>query len=85
MADCICLMSLDHNIAIPVDTHVFQIAKASYVPHLRHVKSVTERVYNEISSHFQSLYGPYAGWAHSVVASYTNACDAVAINLLLLG
>ena len=63
-------MSLDHHMAIPVDTHVFQIAKASYVPHLSHAKSVTERVYNEISSHFQTLFGPYAGWAHSV-------CNAV--------
>ncbi len=59
-------MSLNHSEAIPVDTHVFQIAKASYVPHLSGAKSVTDRVYNEISAHFQSLWGPYSGWAHSV-------------------
>ena len=51
--------------AIPVDTHVFQIAK-TYMPHLTSTKSVTDRVYNEIVQHFQQLYGPYAGWAHSV-------------------
>ena len=59
-------MSLNHSIAIPVDTHVFQIAKASYVPHLSQAKSVTDKVYNEISTHFQVLFGPFAGWAHSV-------------------
>ncbi|XP_057378124.1 N-glycosylase/DNA lyase-like isoform X2 [Daphnia carinata] len=69
VADCICLMSLNHSVAIPVDTHVFQIAKASYVPHLSQTKSVTDRVYNEISAHFQALFGPYAGWAHSVLFS----------------
>ena len=52
--------------AIPVDTHVFQIAKANYVPHLSEAKTVTERVYNEISTHFQNLFGSYSGWAHSV-------------------
>lgn len=52
--------------AIPVDTHVFQIAKANYVPHLSPTKSVTDKVYNEISAHFQGLFGAYAGWAHSV-------------------
>jgi N-glycosylase/DNA lyase len=40
-------MSLDHSVAIPVDTHVFQIAKASYVPHLSQTKSVTDKVYKE--------------------------------------
>ncbi|XP_045036449.1 N-glycosylase/DNA lyase isoform X2 [Daphnia magna] len=65
VADCICLMSLNHSVAIPVDTHVFQIAKANYVPHLSQTKSVTDKVYNEISAHFQSLFGTYAGWAHS--------------------
>lgn len=69
VADCICLMSLNHSVAIPVDTHVFQIAKANYVPHLSQTKSVTDKVYNEISAHFQSLFGTYAGWAHSVLFS----------------
>ena len=66
VADCICLMSLNHACAIPVDTHVFQIAKSTYMPHLKATKSVTDRGYNEISTFFQNLYGPYAGWAHSV-------------------
>ena len=58
-------MSLDKSCAIPVDTHVFQIAK-TYLPALAEKKSVTHRIYSEISIFFQELYGPYAGWAHTV-------------------
>jgi len=68
VADCILLMSLDQPSSIPVDTHVFQIAK-KYLPHLDKTKTVTNRVYKEIGDHFRDLYGPYAGWAHSVLFS----------------
>lgn len=64
-------MSFNHLQAIPVDTHVFQIATKYYLPHLKNAKSVTERIYNEIGDHFRSLFGKYAGWPHSV--SYLRA------------
>lgn len=66
VADCVLLMSLDQTAAIPVDTHMFQIAANKYLPHLKGYKSVTDKVYKEIGDHFRSLYGDYAGWAHSV-------------------
>ena len=44
VADCILLMSLDKPDAIPVDTHMFQIAAKSYLPHLKGCKSVTDKV-----------------------------------------
>ena len=69
VADCILLMSLDKPSAIPIDTHMFQIAAQKYLPHLRERKTVTDKVYEEISEHFRSLYGDYAGWAHSVLFS----------------
>eukprot|EP00095_Tigriopus_kingsejongensis_P004297 maker-scaffold722_size106786-snap-gene-0.33 protein:Tk04297 transcript:maker-scaffold722_size106786-snap-gene-0.33-mRNA-1 annotation:"8-oxoguanine dna glycosylase" len=65
VADCVLLMSLDQPSAIPVDTHMFQIAATKYLPHLKGYKSVTDKVYKEIADHFRSLYGDYAGWAHS--------------------
>lgn len=66
VADCICLESLNHLEAIPVDVHVFRIATTYYLPHLKGVKSVTDRIYKEIGDHFRAMYGKYAGWPHCV-------------------
>ncbi|CAG7826763.1 unnamed protein product, partial [Allacma fusca] len=56
VADCVCLMSLGFHEAIPVDTHIHQLGK-KYLPHLANVKSLTEKVYSEISDYFRGLYG----------------------------
>ncbi|XP_055546672.1 N-glycosylase/DNA lyase isoform X2 [Wyeomyia smithii] len=66
VADCICLMSLNHLQAIPVDTHVFQIAR-HYLPHLGKVKTISGRLYAEIGDKFREIYGPMAGWAQTVL------------------
>lgn len=66
VADCICLMSLNHLEAIPVDTHVFQIAR-NYLPHLAKCKTVTGKMYGEIGDKFREIYGPKAGWAQTVL------------------
>lgn len=49
VADCVCLMSLDKPGAVPIDTHVEQIAKRDYgfVPE-KGQKTLTDKVYNEI-------------------------------------
>ena len=63
-------MSLDQPSSIPVDTHMFKIASAKYLPHLKKFKSVTDKVYREIGDHFRKLYGEHAGWAHSVWSEF---------------
>ncbi len=35
VAACVCLFSLDKHAAIPVDTHVWQLASRYYMPHLK--------------------------------------------------
>ena len=46
VADCIALFSLDDSGAIPVDTHVFQIAKKlGYVSGLKDLKSINDTLY----------------------------------------
>lgn len=67
VADCVALFSLDKAEAIPVDTHVQQIAAKNYLKHLMGKKSVTKTMYKEIGDHFRTLFGPKAGWAHSVL------------------
>ncbi|KAI7869265.1 DNA glycosylase [Mucor mucedo] len=66
VADCVCLMSLDHSEAIPVDTHVWQIALRDYGFNKRG-KTLTSQLYIQVGDHFRSLFGKYAGWAHSVL------------------
>ena len=44
-----CLMSLDKAEAVPIDTHVWQIAKRDYNYASRHTqKSITEKIHRDI-------------------------------------
>ncbi|MED6249557.1 hypothetical protein ATANTOWER_016038 [Ataeniobius toweri] len=68
VADCVCLMSLDKSEAVPVDTHVWQIAKRDYKYTADNgQKTLTEKIHRDIGDFFRELWGPYAGWAHSVL------------------
>lgn len=66
VADCICLMSLNHLSAVPVDTHVIQIAK-HYLPEVENLKSMTPTLYRKIGNEFRNVYGEYSGWAQTVL------------------
>lgn len=67
VADCVGLFSLEKLDAIPVDTHVWQIACREFDPSLAEKKSITPSVYRAVGDHFRKRFAPYAGWAHSVL------------------
>ncbi len=62
LADCICLFSLDKDGAVPIDTHIRQIAVRLFAPELDG-KSLTPRVYTALASAYHTRFGAYAGWA----------------------
>lgn len=61
------VFSLDQSSAVPVDTHVWDIAVRDYAPALRTAKSLTPAVYAEVGGIFRTRFGSKAGWAHSVL------------------
>ena len=60
------MFSLDQVGCVPVDTHVIQIAIRDFDPALRNV-SLTKSVHERVGNLFRDCYGPYAGWAHSLL------------------
>lgn len=68
VADCVCLMSLDKHDVVPVDTHVWTIAQRDYkFKSSLKGKTLSQKVYEETGNFFRDLWGPFAGWAHSVL------------------
>ncbi|KAF9444995.1 N-glycosylase/DNA lyase [Macrolepiota fuliginosa MF-IS2] len=68
VADCVLLMSLDKKEVVPVDTHVYQIAIKHYGMKGGSGKTtMTPKLYDELHARFFSVWGEYAGWAHSVM------------------
>ena len=53
---------------VPVDTHVHQIALKHYgfKSMSRGKVTMTSKIYDELNYKFLSIWGDYAGWAHSV-------------------
>ncbi|XP_073036283.1 N-glycosylase/DNA lyase OGG1-like [Primulina eburnea] len=66
VAACIALFSLDQHHAIPVDTHVWQIATRYLVPELAGTH-LTPKICRRVSDAFVSKYGKYAGWAQTLL------------------
>lgn len=67
VADCVALFALDRRGAIPVDTHVWQIACRDFDRQLLDAKSLTPAVYDRVGDLFRERYGEYAGWAHCLL------------------
>lgn len=82
VADCVCLMALDKPQAVPIDTHVFQIAKAN-MDQLKDVKNISPAVYPVIVEWFRERFGPWCGWAQGVL--FANKIRLPEIRPLKLG
>ncbi|XP_015575340.1 N-glycosylase/DNA lyase OGG1 isoform X1 [Ricinus communis] len=66
VAACIALFSLDQHHAIPVDTHVWQIATRHLLPELAGAR-LTPKLCSRVADAFVSKYGKYAGWAQTLL------------------
>ncbi|KAI1096147.1 8-oxoguanine DNA-glycosylase [Rostrohypoxylon terebratum] len=67
VADCVCLMGLGWDEAIPVDTHVWQIAQRDYKFGKVKTKTFSKAMYDAVGDHFRNIWGKQAGWAQSVL------------------
>lgn len=78
VAACVCLFSLDKHQAVPVDTHVWQLACRHYSPQLRG-RSLTPKLMVEVERVLQGVFGSHAGWAHNTlfVAELASSRDAL--------
>ena len=65
IADCVCLFSLDKTEAVPVDTHVWQLARDLYFPEWTGPKSITSTAYNTVAGAFRERFGELAGYAQN--------------------
>jgi N-glycosylase/DNA lyase len=65
IADCVCLFALDKTEAVPVDTHVWQLARDLYFPYWPPRKSLTGTAYNAVSAAFRDRFGELAGYAQN--------------------
>ena len=62
IADCVCLFSLGKDEAVPVDTHIWAVARELFgadVP----TRTLTPATYEAIARMFMERYGQFAGWA----------------------
>ena len=66
IADCIALFSLDADAAVPVDTHIWQLARAHYAPHLAN-KALTAKTYQQVLNVFSDRFGERAGESGQVL------------------
>ena len=62
IADCVCLMALGFDCAVPVDTHLWRLAQTLFGVRIP-TKSLTAKTYAHVSRLFREQYGNTAGWA----------------------
>ncbi|KAL3638846.1 8-oxoguanine glycosylase ogg1 [Castilleja foliolosa] len=65
VAACVALFALDQHHAIPVDTHVWQVA-TRLIPELAGTR-LTPKTCKRVTDAFVTKYGKYAGWAQNLL------------------
>ncbi|KAI7828331.1 DNA glycosylase [Kickxella alabastrina] len=68
VADCVCLMALDKPGAVPVDTHIWQVALRRYQL-VTGQKAPSTKAYEAAQQLIIALFGPFAGWAQGMLFS----------------
>ncbi len=63
LADCVCLIGLGHEQAVPVDRHLWRRACDLFFREWRGA-GLTERRYLTVGNFFRERFGDLAGWAH---------------------
>ncbi|CAA7400345.1 unnamed protein product [Spirodela intermedia] len=66
VAACVALFSLDQHHAIPVDTHVWQIATRELTPEFAGCR-LSPKHFGRVSEAFVDRFGRYAGWAQTAL------------------
>ena len=66
VADCIALFGLGKLESVPIDRHILRTA-ARYGFVKGNLLSLTPKKYKLIGDKFRELFGPLAGWAHSLL------------------
>jgi N-glycosylase/DNA lyase len=69
VADCVALFSLKQDNSIPVDVHVWNIARRDYDTErlLEKIKSLTPAAYRQVGDLFRHRFKTKSGWAHSLL------------------
>ena len=70
VADCVAIFSLQQDSVIPVDTHVWNIARRDYDDDdcsLLETKSLTPKIYQRVGELFRKKFPQKAAWAHSLL------------------
>lgn len=66
IADCVCLFGLRKDEAVPVDTHVWALARQLFAAELggEHARrALTSAAYERVRRLYEARYGRWAGWA----------------------
>ena len=62
IADCVCLFGLGHDAAVPVDTHVWRLARELFPAEIA-TRTLTPTTYDGVRAAYRARYGDWAGWA----------------------